>query len=481
MAWLVAIIGSVAGFLFGYDEGIIAGSLALVKNHFALTHTHVGVMTSALPFGALFGSMLIGVLLASRFVIRFGRRDILFFGGILFLVGAMGTALAREEWTLILSRFIIGLAIGIAAVTTPLYLAETAPMKLRGAMVAIYQLAITIGIVCSYSVNYLLIEHQAWRAMFASSAIPAMILVVGIFFLPESPRWLCSVGRRNAAANALQHLRKDESVEQELAEIETTLAKEPHQSSWRSLFSKPLLPVLILGMTLFCLQQLSGINVIIYYAPEIFKNLGFTSVTGQILATMGVGMVNLFVTVAAIFCVDWVGRRKLLLLGFTGTFVSLAALSLFSFYQAPLLAYLSVLCLAVYIFSFAISIGPIPHIAMAEIFPLHVRGAGMGLSSMSNWGFNSIVVFSFPILHAQFGIECTFALYAFICLLGLFYTYYAMPETKNLSLEAIETYLMSGKPLRRLGRKPNVAPGIPLNLYPDAILKYDKGLENLTV
>ncbi|WP_131781765.1 sugar porter family MFS transporter [Legionella gresilensis] len=453
MAWLVAIIGSVAGFLFGYDEGIIAGSLDLVKNHFSLTHTHVGIMTSALPFGALFGSMFIGALIASKFTKYIGRRTTLSYAGFFFLLGAFGAALANTETILIASRFILGLAIGIAAVTTPLYLAETAPVKLRGAIVAIYQLAITLGIVCAYGVNYLLIEQQAWRAMFASSAIPALILTIGILFLPESPRWLCSVGKHDLAIRALKRLRAGKSIDQELNDIEDTLAKEPHNGkNWRLLFRKPLLPVLLLGVILFCLQQLSGINVIIYYAPEIFKNLGFTNTIGQILATMGIGLVNALVTVLAIFWVDKIGRRKLLLFGFAGTFISLTALSLFSLFQVSALAYLSVLCLTVYIFSFAISLGPIPHIAMAEIFPLHVRGAGMGLSSMSNWGFNTLMVFSFPILYNQIGIEYTFLMYGVICFLGFIYSYYWMPETKNISLEAIETYLMNNKPLRYLGR-----------------------------
>lgn len=453
MAWIVAIIGSVAGFLFGYDEGIIAGSLDLVKNHFDLTVTHIGVMASALPFGALFGSMLIGAFMASKGVKRFGRRSLLSFAGFLFFFGALGAGFADSISVLILSRLILGLAIGMASVLTPLYLAETAALEARGAVVAIYQLALTVGIVCSYSVNYLLIEHQAWRVMFASSALPALLLTIGILFMPESPRWLCSVGRHNDAAKSLRKLRKTNSIEHELRDIETTLANEPKQGNWLLLFRKPLLPVLMLGTILFCLQQLSGINVVIYFAPEIFKNLGLGSTTGQILATMGIGMVNLLVTIIAILCVDKLGRRKLLLLGFAGTSLSLFALCLFSLNHVAWLSYLSVICLMVYIFSFAISVGPIPHIAMAEIFPLHVRGAGMGLSSMSNWSFNTIVIFSFPILHKMFGIEITFALYAVICFLGFIYTYVYMPETKNISLEQIENYIMSGKPLRFLGRE----------------------------
>ncbi|KTD55401.1 sugar porter family MFS transporter [Legionella quateirensis] len=453
MAWIVAIIGSLAGFLFGYDEGIIAGSVDLVKNHFDLTATHIGIMASALPFGALFGSMLIGMFMASKGIKRFGRRSLLSFAGFLFFFGALGAGFADSISILVVSRLILGLAIGMASVLTPLYLAETAAIEARGAVVAIYQLAMTIGIVCSYSVNYLLIEHQAWRAMFASSALPALLLSIGILFMPESPRWLYSIGRRDAAAKSLKKLRQSRDIEHELMEIEMTLANEPKQGNWLLLFKKPLLPVLMLGTVLFCLQQLSGINVVIYFAPEIFKNLGMDSTTGQILATMGIGLVNLLVTILAILCVDKVGRRKLLLFGFAGTCLSLVALCLFSVNQVVWLPYLSVICLTVYIFSFAISVGPIPHISMAEIFPLHVRGAGMGLSAMSNWTFNTVVIFSFPILQKMLGIDYTFALYAVICFLGLIYTYFYMPETKNISLEQIENHVMAGKPLRFLGRE----------------------------
>lgn len=456
MAWLVAFIGSLAGFLFGYDEGIIAGSLDLVKRHFSLNHTEVGMMASALPFGALLGSMFIGALLMSRYVQHFGRRNALSAAGLLFLGGAIGAAGASSETILVIARFILGLAIGSAAVLTPLYLAETAPEKWRGAMVAIYQLAITIGILCAYCVNYILVEQDAWRLMFASSALPALLLTVAILFLPESPRWLLSVGRKEAAAESLRTLRRNANVYHELQHIELTVSREPAKHSWRHLFSPTLFPVLSLGVMLFCLQQLSGINIVIYYAPEIFKNMGFTGTTGQILATMGIGLVNMLVTIAAIFWMDRAGRRKLLLLGFLGAFISLASLSAFTLSNSPFLSVISVICLGIYIFSFGISIGPIPHISMSEIFPLHVRGAGMGISSISNWGFNTLVVFSFPVIQAAIGIAFTFAIYAVICLAGFFYTWYYMPETKNLSLETIEDYLMSGKPLRNLGREDHI-------------------------
>ncbi|QDP72577.1 sugar porter family MFS transporter [Legionella israelensis] len=477
MIWLVAIIGSVTGFLFGYDEGIIAGSLELVKNHFALTPGYIGAMASALPFGALLGSILIGGFLASKWVNGIGRRLILSFAGVLFFCGAMGAGFANSTFMLILSRTILGLAIGTASVITPLYLAEAAPASLRGAIVAIYQLAITVGIVSAYSVNYLLLEHQAWRAMFASSAIPATILGIGILFLPESPRWLCSVGKRHAAIDSLKKLRKNQKIEEEVADIEKTLANEPKDSSWRDLYKKRLLPVLMLGIMLSSLQQLSGINVIIYYAPEIFKSLGVSDTIGQILATLGIGVVNLLVTIVALIYVDKLGRRKLLLFGFAGTFISLGLLCIFTVYQIKWLAFLSVFCLTLYIFSFAISLGPVPFIAMAEIFPLHVRGAGMGASMAANWIFNTIVVFSFPLFEKQFGIEYTFAMYALICFAGLVYAYYFMPETKNLSLENIENYLMVGKPLRQLGRIDINEATPPMDISLNTFDQYKNGLK----
>jgi len=463
MAWLVAIIGSIAGFLFGYDEGIIAGSLGLVKNYFALTSGYVGLMASALPFGALIGAVLIGIFLASKFMNGIGRRRILSFVGILFFCGAIGAGLADSVFILIFSRIVLGLAIGVASVITPLYLAETAPARLRGAIVAIYQLAITVGIVSAYVVNYLLLEHQAWRMMFASSAIPAALLSLGMFFLPESPRWLCSVGKEKEAFKALKRLRKGQKIDKELSDIEYTLANEPQNGNWSDLFRKPMLSVLILGLMLCSLQQLSGINVVIYFAPEIFKNLGMGDAIGQVLATIGIGLMNLLVTVIALMYVDKWGRRKLMLFGFSGTFLSLTALCFFSYYQVAWLAVLSVVCLMLYIFSFAISLGPVPFIALPEIFPLHVRGAGMGISLSANWIFNTIVVFSFPVLVKQFGIETSFALYALICFFGLIYTYIYMPETKNLSLESIENYLMDGKPLRKLGREDELIEGTIIN------------------
>lgn len=451
MIIIIASIAAITGFLFGYDEGIIAGSLHLVKAHFDLGNTMVGLMTSALPFGALAGSTVVGLVFASSMARRFGRKPVILIAGILFLIGAIGSATSIHINMLIHARLILGFAIGIAAVTAPLYIAEVAPAHLRGGLVAMYQLAVTVGIVCAYFINYLLVDDKAWRLMFASAGIPALLLVLGVLLLPESPRWLMSVGKTDTARRSLQKLHH-EHIQSEMEQIRVTLAKERQNHCWRQLFSRRLLPVLALGMLLFTFQQLSGINVIIYYAPIIFHSLGFSDVVTQILATVGIGVVNMLVTILAILIIDKIGRRKLLLFGFFGTFLSLGALAVFYLLQLKSIGTLSVICLSVYIFAFAIALGPIPYIVMSEIFPLNVRGPGMGLSSLCNWGFNSFVVFTFPILLAGIGIGYTFGMYAAVCLIGLIYAYYFMPETKGVSLEDIEQYLLQDKPLRLLGR-----------------------------
>lgn len=455
MIWLVALIGSLAGFLFGYDEGIIAGSLELVTQYFAMGNQDIGTMTSALPFGALFGSMLIGALLVSSLRRRFGRRWFLACAAALFIVGAIGASAAASLSILVLSRLILGLAIGMASVIAPLYLAETAPAHQRGAVVAVYQLAITLGILAAYVVNYALYDAGAWRGMFASSVIPAALMFIGVMFIPESPRWLLSAGRKKQAERSLYALRNKNAtmVHDELLMIERGLQQEGQTSgSIGDLFRMPIAPVLCLAMLLFCLQQLSGINVIIYYAPQIFKQLGFAASSGQLLATLGIGLVNVLVTLLAMLWVDKMGRRFLLLLGFAGAALSLSGLALASFLQSTYIAYVALSCLALYIFSFAVSIGPVPHIAMSELFPLSVRGLGMGFAAASNWIWNTAVVFSFPFMQQQWGIAMTFLFYGMVCAIGFAFVYRYMPETRNRSLEEITSFLMQGKRLAQFGR-----------------------------
>lgn len=456
MILFVAIVAAVAGFLFGYDEGVISGAQLELSKEFVYGVTLEGVMTSAVPLGAL-----IGALLAGRLTARHGRRRILMLASVLFVIGAAIATLTPGIWVLVFARLILGLAIGLAAIVAPLYLSETAPTHRRGVMISAYQLMVTIGILVAYLVNLYYNEFQEWRPMFAWGALPAFVLLFGAWRLPESPRWLASKGRIAEMRQVLARLRKDvpaSDIAMEADQIIATVESEGGSGSpWRELFAPAVRPAVVVAMGLFFLQQLSGINAVIYYAPQIFGGTGFTGASGQLLATVGVGVVNVVMTLVAMWLIDRSGRRSLLTVGFAGTAIGLAMLAysaaMFSAGAAPggLPAALGFIGVVIYIACFAIALGPIPYVIMSEIYPLHVRGPGMAMASVANWGFNYIVVLLFPIALAGVGLDVTFAFFAVVCALGLIFSLVLVPETKGISLEAIERHLYSGRPLRRLG------------------------------
>lgn len=455
MLVFVAIVAAVAGFLFGFDEGVISGAQIFLHKEFHYGAAMEGVMTSSVPLGAL-----IGALLAGRLTARFGRRRILLAAALLFALGAILSALTPNIEVLVLARLVLGLAIGVAAIVAPLYLSETAPTERRGVMVATYQLMVTIGILAAYLVDFALSHWEAWRWMFAAGVIPALVLMAGAWRLPESPRWLAMQGREDEMRSVLATLRKEASTSDLAAESDQILAtaRETHGSghSWQHLFGATVRPAVIVAMGLFALQQLSGINAVIYYAPQIFAGTGFTGTGNQLMATIGIGLVNVVMTVVAMWLIDKAGRRKLLLVGFAGTAIGLAMLSYSAAMAAAgaaggLPATLGFIGVVLFIASFAIALGPIPFIIMSEIYPMSVRGPGMAMASVANWGFNYIVVLLFPIALAGVGLTVTFAFFAAVCVLGLVFTLALVPETKGISLEAIERYLYGGGKLSRLG------------------------------
>ena len=233
----------------------------------------------------------------------------------------------------------------------------------------------------------------------------------------------------------------------------TKIVEDEKPAKWRALFSKVNRPLVVVGVVLFMFQQLSGINTVIYYAPSIFAQTGFESLSSQILATVLIGVVNVLSTLLAMSLVERLGRFHLLALGFTGASISLAVIFIGSLVKFPYMNWLSLIALMSYIVFFAISIGPLPWVIMSEIFPLNIRGAGMGLSSVSNWFFNAIVVLLFPVFAATLGVSNTFGIFSILCILGLVFTLRYIPETKGISLEAIEEYINLGKPLNQLGKQ----------------------------
>lgn len=453
MIYLIATIAALTGFLFGFDEGIMSGVLPAIQEDFNLNAGQTGFMMGLLPFGALLSSAITGKL--SDWM---GRLSILHLVPIIFTIAILMIVMTESYETLYFARFLLGVSIGMSMVVSPMYIAETAPKEIRGKLITCFQLAITIGILSAYILNLINafnVDAFPWRWMFCTGLIPAAALFFGSLLLLESPRWLCAKQKKAKAAEVLHRLfRSPSRVEQELVDIELAIKKGRAQKRpWRYLISPQVRPCLALGILLFFFQQLSGINVIIYYAPIIFNELQLGSTTASLLATVGVGTLNVLMTLVAMRWVEKMGRRPLLMLGFLGAAVSLLFIAMIAFFNIESLNWFSAVCIFIYIAFFAVSLGPLPWVMTPEIFPLKVRGEGASCSAASNWLFNTLVVATFPILLQNVGIGITFAFYSGSCILGYLFSLRYAPETKNLSLEKIEAYVHSNKPFRMLGRK----------------------------
>lgn len=445
--YLTAGVAALAGLLFGYDTGVISGAILFVKDQFRLASSAVEMVVSAVLLGAVIGAAFSGPLAD-----KFGRKKVLTVTAVLFAAGAIGAALASEVAILIAFRFIIGIAIGVASYTAPLYISEISPSNVRGALVSLNQLMITIGIVVSYLADYALsLGTNEWRWMFGLGAIPAVVLLLGMITLSESPRWLVSRGRHDDARKALSRIMDGGLIDIEIKSIQGSLTVK--EGSWKELLVPWVRPALAVGIALAFFQQVTGINTIIYYAPTIFEFAGFESHKVSILATTGVGVVNVLMTVVAISLLDRVGRKPLLYAGVTGMAVSLGILG-FAFNSpqfAESLKLITVASVIVYIASFAISLGPIFWLLIAEIYPMNIRGRAMSIATLSNWLFNMIVAATFLTLTEKLGKGGAFWFYAAMCVVCIIFCRLFVPETKGRTLEDIEAYLKSGKPLRGLG------------------------------
>ena len=398
-------------------------------------------------FGALLGSAVGG-----RFADYFGRRKLLIVTALVFFVGTLETALAFSVPILIVGRIIVGIAIGVASFTTPLYISEIAPAEYRGALVSLNQLAITVGIVLSYAIDAYFAKHGGdWRLMLGSGMVPAVILLVGMIFLPKSPRWLVYKGKQEEALTILQQIRGYDDVHQELAEIEHSIQR---RTNWRLLLQKWLRPALIIGLGLAIFQQCTGINTIIYYAPTVFQMAGFHNAVVAILATLGVGVANVLFTIVAIPLIDKWGRRPLLILGLIAMTLGLVGLSV-AFYlgsQVEFLRWIALGSMVLYIAGFAIGLGPMMWLMLSEIYPLEIRGLGSSVAASMCWSFNMIVALTFLAFIKFLGPSGTFLLYTIMCIFGLIFVGICVPETKGVHLEQIEKNLRSGAKARNLGQ-----------------------------
>lgn len=443
LIYVIAGIAATGGLLFGFDTGVISGALLFISKEWHLDSVTQGILVSSVLVGAILGAAFSGKI--TDFI---GRRKIIIITAIIFFIGSLATAIAPGIELLIAGRIVIGMAIGCASFAVPLYISEISPTKARGALVSLNQLAITIGIVVSYLVDaYFASFTDGWRYMFAAGVLPAIVLGIGMLYLFETPRWLMSQNNEEKAREVLKIVNTDEDIENEILQMKKSLEAESG-ATISELFKPWLQPALIIGIGLMFIQQMTGINTVIYYAPTIFNMAGFESNTVSILATVGVGIVNVLLTIVSIKVIDDIGRKPLLYIGLTGIVISLAALGLAFQFENLLgasLKWVTVGSLLIYIASFAVSLGPICWLVISEIYPLKIRGVAMSIATVSNWTFNFIVALTFLILVDHLGKPCTFWLYAVIGIAGIIFCLMYVPETKGHTLEEIENHWLEGK------------------------------------
>ena len=483
IVYFIGFTAALAGLLFGLDVGVISGAQIYIQRDLGVNDQMIEWIVSALLWGAVVGALGSGILCK-----KLGRRGTLLTSGLLFAVGAFFCAAAPNAHTLIIARLVLGLAVGIASFTAPLYLAEIAPQSVRGGMISMYQLMITIGILMAFLsdtfftsladgqiplpsptpaagdydaihlksfVLSMAASNEAWRLMLGMIALPALVMFFGVLFLPESPRWLVLNGMKEKASAVFKKLHLDEAeIAAEIREIEES-TKIP-QKGW-SLFleNAHFRKAVFLGVGLQIVQQLTGINVIMYYAPRIFGMAGFESTAEQMWGTVIVGLTNVLATFIAIAFVDRLGRKPIMFAGFVVMGLSLIAVGTIfhsGIEHSPGLGYWAAAALLLFIIGFAMSAGPIFWVICSEIFPLAGRDFGITCSTGTNWITNAIVGMTFLSLVQGIGPGNTFLLYGAMNVFFIVFFIFLVPETKGVSLEHIERNLMSGKKLREIGR-----------------------------
>ncbi len=461
LIYIIAVIAATGGLLFGFDTGVISGAIPFFQKDFGIDDGMIELITSAGLVGAILGAVFGG-----KLTDRIGRKKIILAAAVIFFIGALWSGIAPDAQNLIAARLFLGIAIGVSSFAVPLYLAEISPAEMRGRLVSLFQLMITVGILVSYFSDLIFADEAditCWRPMFYVGVVPALILFVGMIFLPETPRWLMSKSRETESRQILVRIEGSESAEKSLLLMKEEIRKsESEKSGWRELLKPWLRTPLIIAVGIMFFQQFVGINTVIYYSPKIFLMAGFDGPIAAIWAAVGVGIINTLATCISVWFVDRLGRRKLYFIGLSGIIISLLLLGLcFLFHEQAGDAgkWLSVICVFCYVTFFALSIGPLGWLIISEVFPQKVRGLGASLGSLSVWFFNAIVTFSFfKIVKALTvpGREIVlngenlgnpagaFWLYGIVALAGLIWGYFYVPETKGVSLEKIEEFWRKG-------------------------------------
>lgn len=444
--YVIAVVASLGGLLAGFDMGVISGALLFINETWNMSDLTKGWVVSSAIVGAVIGAAGNGVLSDI-----YGRKKVIIATALIFALGSVICAIASSIFWLIAGRVIIGVAVGMVTFVIPLYLSEISPQKIRGMLVSLFQLAITAGILFSYLINriFALTEYN-WRWMLLAGLFPAIVLLIGISFLGDTPRWLISKKRDEEAKKIFLDIDPDCNPEQQIREIRQII-KHSENTNSKTFQSWMLMPIMV-GVGMMFMQICTGINTIIYYTTTIFKIAGFSSQLGAIYATIGIGFVNFIMTIIAIVFTDRLGRKPLLYAGLTGVTLSLFALGAsfhFASYLGDNLKWVAVGSVVVYIASFAFSLGPIGWIIVSEILPLKIRGFAMSLCTVANMIFNFVVVLTFLPLINHIGEASTFWIYGIIGIFCLFFTYFFIPETKGRSLEQIEKNWAEKIPARK--------------------------------
>jgi len=429
--YFISLVATIGGLMFGFDVGIISGAIPFIQPYFGWDELQLGWGVSSILVGCIIGAFGTGSLTE-----RYGRRSLLISVALFFAISCAGMALAKTAPFFIAFRVLGGLAVGAVSVLSPMYVAEVAPPRIRGTLVTIYQLAITLGILVSYLVNYGLHEvENNWRWMFATGLLPSILFFTGLIFIPESPRWLVKAGFREKASAVLERIGGRDFAVSELKEIEKSLEDSGMGSSFRLLFSPKYRRVILIGLLLSVLVQISGINTVVDYAPKILMAAGL-EIKNALLQTSLIGLVNFAFTFFAVWLIDKLGRRTFYIIGSSGMALTLLMLAAaFHFDMSPIF---TTVCIMAFIAFFASCIGPAFWTMVSEMFPNRIRGQAVALASFTQWVFNFLVVLLFPYVLDALGGAFTFLFLSGMSLIQLLVAWVYLKETKGKSLEEIE-------------------------------------------